>query len=175
MLTCTPFTFAPLVFSLHLRSVAVLCEIYKVSTFNRQPFHLILSPLTSCRSPLASCRSPLASYRLPLASYRLPLASYRLPLAARLLPLAARLLPLAARRSPLAARRSPLAARLSSPSTEIAPDCTVRIFVHRQRLGFHLDAVARRLRRHVAGIANDDRVEKMFVQMIDIFDHAVVQ
>src|SRR5689334_21810211 len=44
-----------------------------------------------------------------------------------------------------------------------------------QRLGAHLNAVAGPLRGHVVPVADRDRVQEVFVEMIDILQHPVLQ
>src|ERR1051325_1461145 len=55
------------------------------------------------------------------------------------------------------------------------PRVAIGISICRQALRTHGDAVTRRRGRHVAAVANDDRVEEMLVQMIDILDDTIVE
>jgi len=43
-----------------------------------------------------------------------------------------------------------------------------------QRLWIDLDAVARLVRWHVAAVADDHRIKKVLVQVVDIFNHPIL-
>src|ERR1041385_7263686 len=53
-----------------------------------------------------------------------------------------------------------------------SPYCASRKAVRFHGLSFHLDTVARSLRRHIARVSDHHRVQEMLVQMIDVLDDA---
>src|SRR3954447_22072618 len=65
---------------------------------------------------------------------------------------------------------SSLASRASD-----APGGAARKIMLIERVRVNLDAVARTLRRHITAVADHDRIDEMLVQMIHVFEHAVLQ
>src|SRR5438034_4523893 len=62
-----------------------------------------------------------------------------------------------------------------SASIDLAPGFSTRKLKIIERLSFHFDAIARRRRWHVAGALHDHRMDEVFVQMIDILKHSILE